>query len=666
MWISQSKVTYFLHFLPGVLILLVSMFALHGSVSLQHDYEKLRQYYTLMSSQHSALTKNDNTAQMLTIQRLSDKIKERKSVLYWSVFVSSLIAFILFILNADKLGKIRRVHSEKEKTLALLTERLAAIEASMDGVGIVDHKGNLTYMNTALMALHGIALEDKDKYLGRPWLNLYSEKGQAYVQKHVLPEFERNVFWRGASKILRNDGKLIKTDLTMTKLDSGGFIGTARDITEQVQAEAEKKKMEEQFFQAQKMEAIGRLAGGIAHDFNNILAAINGYAEFLEQDLDKNSPEHGFAKNIMQAGNQARSLVDKILAFSRYDTNDMSTIDLRDPIHESLSMLRATLPRTIDLNATIDDKGAYIKGNTTQITQMLMNLCVNAGDAIEGDKGTIYVELSLADIENNMPLDLIKEDLPDPEKVPLIRIEDGKPAQTRLYMGHCKRKHDYIKLSVMDSGTGMSRVVLEHIFEPFFTTKDINKGTGLGLPMVHATVTAHSALLAIDTAIDQGTRFDLYFPATSKRAMSAETLQTVQNEENVSANLLLVEDEKLVRQMTQTMMERMGYNVETANEGLEALDILRENPGHFDIVITDQNMPKMTGIELINQAYIDFPDLPFILLSGYSEERLKKLMKEHPSVKAILHKPVSKADLNCEIVNVLAEQASDKNNAVNA
>ena len=208
----------------------------------------------------------------------------------------------------------------------------------------------------------------------------------------------------------------------------------------------------------------------------------------------------------------------------------------------------------------------------------------------------------------------------------------------------------------------MSKAVMEHVFEPFFTTKPVEKGTGLGLSTVHGVISAHRGALKIDSALGQGTRFELYFPLSEEEQgeQNAEEMQMINDG---GQNILLVEDQDNVREMTTRMLERLGYEVATATNGLEAMDMLRKMPNYFHLVITDQNMPKMTGIELIEQAYIDHPDLPFILLSGYSEQKLQDIIQEHPSVRAILRKPIAKADLETKLAQVLGESEKDKDAA---
>ncbi len=420
-----------------------------------------------------------------------------------------------------------------------------------------------------------------------------------------------------------------------------------------LKTDQEKKDMQDQLYQAQKMEAIGRLAGGIAHDFNNILAAMNGYAEFLIEDLEDRPQQKAFSQNILQAGKQAKALVDKILSFSRRSDSGIETLDMRGPLQESLSMLQASLPKTIEVKTDILSGPACIMGNATQISQVVMNLCVNAKDAMQDDRGRLEISLKPSDVRAVFPPDFVMEELPDPREMPPIRIDEVGPNQTRLILGRVVGDMPYYVLKISDTGVGMSRTVMEHVFEPFFTTKPVDKGTGLGLSTVHGVVGGHRGALLLESTIGQGTVFSLYFPAIP----DGLSFQDVSGEEGAfkssGGRILLVEDQAEVRLMTHTMLTRLGYDVLCVENGLEALDLLREKPDEIDLVLTDQNMAKMTGLELVFEAYHDFPDLPFVLLSGYSQEALEEFMARHNSIKAVLHKPVLQKTLGDVLQKIL-------------
>lgn len=586
---------------------------------------------------------------------ISAKRRAQERLLYWSVIAIGLSGFLLVVLNAHKLIQLDRANEEKRKNLMALQQQVTAMECSFDGIGIIDKNNILTYMNSALMALHGVAPEHKNQFIGRDWRALYSGKGREEIDEYVLPELAVSGHWRGERTVQRQDGTLVQAELSLTALPEGGFIGTARDVTERRKAQKEKEEIQTQFYQAQKMEAVGRLAGGVAHDFNNILAAMNGYAEFLVQDLSADSPQHKFADNILKAVDQAKRLVDQILAFSRVKESETKSIDMLVPFEESMSMVRASFPKSIELETTVDIDQAPINGNATQISQVIMNLCVNAKDAMENDHGALSIDIAEVNAKAYRSLGLCAEELPDRKGAPAWRIDEPHPNRARLLFSTIKSGQKYISLKVTDTGSGMNRMVMEHVFEPFFTTKPVDQGTGLGLSTVHGVLVEHQAAMIIDSELGQGTSFELLFPALDDVKAAKEAEHREDDIDVSDGKILLVEDQENVRDMMINMLNRMSVSVQACADGSTALDCLRENPGAFDLVITDQNMPNMTGLELISEAGADFPDLPFILLSGYSQEKIQGLMDDHKSVKAVLRKPVSNETLKAQVGAVLSE-----------
>lgn len=585
---------------------------------------------------------------------------ENQPLMHYALLGEGLFLLLILFLYVGQFLKIMKISAEKDQALVLLENRMAAIEAAADGIGIVAPDGTLVYMNSALQNLYGIPPEQLDDYIGSDWLNLYAENGRKEIEEDILPQLAVTRNWRGKSLILRKDSKVIEAELSLSLLPDNSMIGTARDISERQRASREKQTLEQQFYQAQKMEAIGRLAGGIAHDFNNILAAISGYAEFLDEDLKRGSPEQKFAKNILKASAQAKELVDQMLAFSRQRQSTKEPLDLLEPMHETLSMVKAGFPKTIEVQTDFSDDDFYIDGNATQISQLIMNLCVNARDAMEEDRGTLSVGLHLAS-EAELDIPEIKMDaLPEPAQAPDIFFEDVSATKTRMYMGRIAKNVDYIAMTVADTGSGMSRAIMEHIFEPFFTTKSIDKGTGLGLATVHGVVTGHQGALIIESDLGVGTGFKVLLPL-SNVAGKAVASDITAVEEQIRARILFVEDQDDVKIMLCAMLERLGHEVDVCVNGLEALAIIKAEPERYDLVLTDHNMPKMTGIELAQQACFVNSALPFILISGYSRERLQEMMKDQPSIKSILRKPVSRKTLGDTISRVVMEkQSKDK------
>jgi PAS domain S-box-containing protein len=620
------------YFLPGLIMLLLSMIALHMNVSEIEGY-----------TSGSAYPQND--------------IMHNKS--YWAIIAMGFFGFLLAVLNANKLLKLEAVNEEKRETLKLLNQRLAAMEATIDGIGLIDAQWRMTYLNRSFRELYGINDRNEKHYLNQSWYVFFPESEYQKIDTEIIPAVESEGTWSGVFSFENLAGREVHIELEFARIDEGGMVCTARDITQRVTNENDKKHMQSQLYQAQKMEAIGRLAGGIAHDFNNILAAMNGYAEFLMEDLEDGSAEHGFADNILQAGHQAKALVDQMLAFSRHKSSEFGPMDLLKPMNESLTMLRASLPKTIEVVTDFKLEKAPIAGNETQISQIIMNLCVNAKDAMEDNKGQLSITIDYANMDEENFSGWLIDDPIEPKEMPMISIQEIVKGETELLLGKLSRQAEYIQMSVSDTGTGMSKDIMELVFEPFFTTKPVDKGTGLGLATAHGVIAGHGGALRIKSTVGVGTQFDLFFPVVVTEEIELSGEDTPEFIEG-SGHILLVEDQLEVQKMTIKMLERLGYEVDAVDDGAQALEVLREIPDQFDLVITDQNMPKVTGLELVEGIYEEQPDLPFIMLSGYSEEKLQRLIKEHPAIKATLRKPVKKDELGKHIVNVLSLHGKKK------
>ncbi|MCB1531603.1 MAG: response regulator [Alphaproteobacteria bacterium] len=649
---QDDRFQHVLHFIGNDLIYHARVL---GEMEKGADIEDVNTAYN-MERTHELQNKIDEMWHILhtpgTAEDFIGNLKYKEKMLYWSVITIGLAGFVLVVLNSSRLKQLKKVNHEKQTHLKLLQDRFVAMESSSDGIGIVDQSGNLTYMNAALMKLHGLTADDKHQYINQDWTSLYTEKGRQDIANGVMPILRETGFWRGEKNIKRIDGDVILAELSLTALPDGGFIGTARDISEKSKIQKEKDDLQSQFYQAQKMEAIGRLAGGIAHDFNNILAAMNGYAEFLIDDLQEGTPQYKFAQNILQAGKKARNLVDQILAFSRVKESRIAGMDLLSSVREVLSMIDASFAKTIEIKTNIDIEHAPIKGNETQISQVLMNLCVNAKDAMDERHGVLSIDLDRVNANEYLPYEIVSEKMLAEDALAPVRIHNFEEGHTRLTLNSIVQDQSYIRLRISDTGTGMSREVMEHVFEPFFTTKPVDKGTGLGLSTVHGVVIAHNAAMIVESELDKGTSFEILFPEAERVEAAATESESVSVDLN-EYNVLLVEDQEEVCEMMLAMLSRMGIKADVARNGMEALEAIQESLEDYDLILTDQNMPKMTGLELIEQAQPDFPNLPFVLISGYSEAKLKGIMDTHPSVKAVLRKPVSQTKLKAHLTEVL-------------
>ncbi|QQP88277.1 response regulator [Skermanella sp. TT6] len=535
----------------------------------------------------------------------------------------------------------------------LLRHRLTALEASADGVAILDQAGTFTYLNDSHARMHGF--DDTRDLLGRSWLSLYAAAERVHLQSDALPRLIEEGRWRGEVTGRRRDGSTFAQDLTLTGLDDGGMVYIVRDISERRRAEDERARLTEQFHQAQKLEAIGRLAGGIAHDFNNVLAAMMGYASFLVEDLDPAAPEHEFAVQLMVAGERAKRLVQQILAFSRSEGVERETVNMIAVLDETVALLRATLPKSINLTCRVDAVSALVHANPTQMSQVLMNLCVNAADAIGTGPGELALEIDMPTLDGGCAeglreaLDLRGDLIP-------ARMGPGeRPGSTRMWIGVLPINRDhpvrYVRLTVSDSGSGMPVEVMGRMLEPFFTTKGIGKGTGLGLAAVHGIVSAHRGAMMVESKPGDGTRFQVYLPTLEGAVV--EQAHWAASAPRGSERILIVDDEDMVSSVIAQGLERLGYEVGCCISAEEALSVIREEPDAWDLVISDQMMPGMSGQDLAARLAQDCPRLPVILCSGYGDP-VSELGLD-PEVGQILIKPVE-AGLLAETVRRMLDQ----------
>jgi PAS domain S-box-containing protein len=390
-----------------------------------------------------------------------------------------------------------------------------------------------------------------------------------------LPEF----------RITRSDGSIRWISAQVFPVQDASsevyrYAGIAKDITR-------RKRDEDALRQAQKMEAMGTLAGGIAHDFNNILTAILGYSQLALLYLPEDSSVRDSIEQVCQAGNRATELVKQILSFSRRSEASRSPQQLSVLAKETLKMLRATLPANIAIEQEIDPDCGLIMADITQIHQVLMNLCTNAAHAMEENGGTLTVGIHEITFSGG-------EDL----------------------MSHALEPGTYVQLSVRDTGKGIPNDVFEHIFEPYFTTKGIGRGTGLGLSVVHGIVAEHEGKILVSSTVGKGSCFDIFFPKLKTKAVEGKVVDTKRYPGTES--ILLVDDEEPIVKVSMRMLEELGYHVTTAASGEEGLAKFKAQPEGFQVVITDQTMPGMSGSTMAQDILKIKPDLPIILCTGYS------------------------------------------------
>ena len=401
--------------------------------------------------------------------------------------------------------------------------------------------------------------------------------------------------------------------------------GVAEDITDQKRVEEALTKSERHFRQSSRMEAIGTLAGGIAHDFNNILTAILGYTELALASVPKNSRTQRNLQEVMTAGHRAKHLVQQILTFSRQTGPGKRSIPLHTIVREALKLLRATIPTTITIQHSIKTE-ANVVADPTQIHQVLVNLCTNAEYAMREEGGILHLTLEDVDVTESMAHGL-------------VGLQAGS----------------YVRLTVRDTGMGMTPEVLERMFDPFFTTKPIGEGSGMGLAVVHGLVVSHGGTIVADSGIGKGTKIEVYLPRAHTPVWEYDSEQgpiPVGRE-----TILFVDDEETIVRLGQELLTSLGYSVEVETHSPQALATFKQDPQRFDLVITDQTMPSMTGEMLSRELLKIRPDLPIILCTGFSHimsaEKAKAL-----GIQAYLMKPLAIRDLAPIVRHVLDKATS--------
>ncbi len=411
------------------------------------------------------------------------------------------------------------------------------------------------------------------------------------------------------------------------EIDEGPFLKEERNlinaiteqlgyIIERIRTKEEREKLKAKLQHAQKMDSIGTLAGGIAHDFNNILSAIIGYADIALVDVPTKTSLYDNLQKILQAGDRAKDLVKQILAFSRQSELESKPIQIQPIVREVLKLLRASLPSTIEIRQDIQSDST-IMADSTQIHQVLMNLCVNSGYAMQ-EKGGI-LDLKITDVNLNSDF-------------------------TNQYLG--MKPGTFIKLTVSDTGHGMSHEIIERIFDPFFTTKKKGEGTGMGLSVVHGIIKSHRGLVTVDSKQGKGSTFNIYIPV-----IEGEVVPEVESIKDLpvgTERILFVDDEEFQVDIGRQVLERLGYKVVTRTSSVEAFKLFQTKPNDFDLAITDMTMPNMTGDTLAQKIMSMRPEIPIILCTGYSE-RITEEKAKYMGIKGFVMKPI----LMREIANIV-------------
>ena len=504
--------------------------------------------------------------------------------------------------------------SERKQIEEKLTHQSRAIEASMDGIAVLNKNLIYIYVNKAHASIFGY--DGTAEIIGKSCDFIHREEKSKILKEEILPVLYEKGSWRGEVNGDTKNGRSIPLEVSLTLLQGNDIICIVRDITE-------RKRLEEQFFQAQKMESVGRLAGGVAHDFNNLLSVIGGNAEIALENMHKDTIAYGELKEIKIAADRAANLTRQLLTFSRRQIIKPQIINLNTILVEMNKMHKRLIGEDIELILIPGEKLWHVKVDMGQIEQLISNLVVNARDAMP-QGGKLIIETQ------NVQLDpgFVKNE---------EKFVSGK----------------FVMISVSDTGIGMDEELKSHIFEPFFTTKEKGRGTGLGLATCYGIIKQNNGHIWVYSEPGNGTTFKIYFPKTKGVTILLPEEKKLSESPGGTETILVVEDEPSLRNMIEKLLTGKGYTILKAENGEDALQIAQQYKNRkIDLLLTDVIMPRMGGRELSESLLQSIEGLKVIFVSGYTDDAIVRnsILKEGVN---FLHKPFSPGTLVEKVREVL-------------
>jgi two-component system, cell cycle sensor histidine kinase and response regulator CckA len=527
----------------------------------------------------------------------------------------------------DSMGKIVKWYGSNndiddyKRAIAAHALLTTAIEQADEMILITDERGDITYVNPAFERVTGYS---RTEVLGRNPRFLKSGRQDDGFYRELWATVHRGATWRGRLVNKKKDGSFYTQDTSISPVrDAAGatvsYVAVKRDVTAALALEA-------QFLQAQKLEAVGRLAGGVAHDFNNVLSVIMSYSEMICRDLPPDSPFATDMEEIRTAGARARALTRQLLAFSRQQVLETKVLDLNDQLAGLERMLTRLIGADVALTILRDSGLWPVKADPSQVQQILMNLAVNARDAMP-EGGRLAIETSNTELDEAY-----------------ARAHDGV------------RAGKYVLLTISDTGTGMGAETLARVFEPFFTTKETGKGTGLGLATVFGIVQQSMGHIAVSSSLGRGTTFRIYLPRFAGVAERVSLAPTEGPTERGDETILLVEDEDQVRVLARSILRRNGYVVLDAPNAGEALLICEQHPERIHLLLTDVVLPRMNGRQLAERLSAMRPEMKVLFMSGYTDDAFLHRGLPDSGV-SFLQKPFTPTLLARKVRDVLADRA---------
>ncbi len=510
-------------------------------------------------------------------------------------------------------------------TERILAQRAAAIDASQDGVAVADDEGRLLYANASYLAMYGY--KHQYELLGKSWRTAFAKDHWDRIRREAIPALQEHGAWRAELPGVSKTGDTVLQEISVTYAKGIGVVCIARDMRQRAKARSERARLVEQLQAAQRQEAIGQLAAGVAHDFNNVLSAITGSAALIDADLALGREVHRHVNRILQAGVQAQGLIKRLLDFGARRSSKTRT-DLGGAVSEAVDLLRAGVPQRIDLKLDIPADQIMAAADPTDLIQIILNLGINARDALGEDSGEIVVRLSLM---------------------------EHPPVRTQI--GAVEPDRAYAVISVSDTGAGMEAKQAESIFTAYFSTKG-DKGTGLGLSVVSTIVRGLGGAIMVTSKPGKGAQFDVFFPIEAEPSAQSPRRSIGAAEADLSGRLILICDDNLgVAETHSAILESAGAETAVVDDPRDALEALTEDPDAWDALLTDFDMPHMNGAQLAEAGRKARADLPIVLCTAYDLHRRSSAMFD-----AEIAKPAAPAALILTLATAIKAKTGDNPN----